>query len=87
MKPPMRLAIGTLMLDGKARTAKDVYNELAPQYGGERQVNLTNLENHLQSLRAVGILAVTEGNHMQNANAETLYVISIDGERRVKKYL
>lgn len=87
MKPPMRLAIGELMLDGKPRTAKDVYDELAPLYSGEKQVNLTNLENHLQSLRAVGILAVTDSDNMQNTNADTLYVISVDGERRVKKYL
>ena len=86
-KPPMRLAIGELMLDGKARTARDVYDALAPQYGGEKQVNPANLENHLQSLRAVGILAVTDSDNVQNTNTDTMYIISVDGERRVKKYL
>lgn len=87
IKPPMRLAIGKLMLDGKARSAEDVRNELTPQYDGEKQLNLPNLENHLQALRAVGILAVAERDYTQNANPDTAYIISVDGERRVKKYL
>lgn len=87
VKPPMRLAMGKLMLDGKARTANDVLNLLAPHYGDEGQLNLGNIENHLQALRAVGILTATSGNCAQNDEDDTLYAISIDGERRVRKYL
>lgn len=87
VKPPMRLAIGELMLDRKPRTAKEVYNILAPRYCGEKQVCLSNIEGHLQALRAVGILALPQNNNGQDARDDTLYVISADGARRVQRSL
>lgn len=56
MKPPLRLAIAALLLDGTPRTAQAVFEALAPDYPGERQLSPATVEAHLNALKAVGIV-------------------------------
>ena len=58
MKPPLRLAIGALLLDGTPRTAQAVFEALLPDYPGERQLSPDAVGAHLQALKAVGIVRV-----------------------------
>lgn len=56
MRQPFRINICKLLLDGKTRNQQELFDELCHSYRGERQ--LRALDDHLQSLRAVGIICV-----------------------------
>lgn len=55
-KRPLRMSIAHIFSDLKPRTSQDVFSELEPEYGGEGQFTHSAIENHLMSLKAVGIL-------------------------------
>ena len=56
MKPPLRLAIGALLLDGTPRAPQAIFEALLPDYPGERQLSAESVKRHLQALKVVGIV-------------------------------
>ena len=88
MRQPLRIEMCRLLLDGKARTQNDFFAELSPIYGREKQ--LLALDNHLQSLRCVGIISVDKEWVEKKNGAEALvqsWVISPSGRKRLDKVL
>lgn len=60
MKAPLKFMIVKSMGEGSVMDAKSLYRQLQPLYGTERQFSRKSLENHLQSLKAVGIVEVAD---------------------------
>ncbi len=55
-KPPFKLALAALFLDGRTRRAEEAEAELAAEYAGQRFFEPAFVKACLQSLIAVGIL-------------------------------
>ncbi len=55
-KPPFKLALAALFLDGRTRRAGEAEAELAVEYAGQRFFEPAFVKACLQSLTAVGIL-------------------------------
>lgn len=60
MHPPLRFMVARLLAEGRAGRLDDLLRSLEPLYGGEKQFTRRNLEEHLQALKAVGIVEVAE---------------------------
>lgn len=61
MKVPLRFSILGYLIDRtRPATSQDVFEGLNSQYGRERQFNMPFIENHLDSLRGVGIIEVVD---------------------------
>ena len=56
VKPPFRLAVAAVFLDGEAREAGEILVLLQKDYAGEKICTLPTIEDSLQNLKAVGIL-------------------------------
>jgi ribosomal protein L15 len=85
-KPPFRLVIAHALLDGNPRNAQEIAEKLAPQYPRERQVNLREIEHHLQALKAVGILEIAQ-EQLCNEKLVLSYKITGHGSARVRHFL
>ncbi len=59
-KPPFRLALAALFLDGVARTAEEALALLTPLYGREKLCRPASVEKRLYTLKAVGIVQSVE---------------------------
>ena len=84
MKPPLRLAIGALLLDGTPRAPQAVFEALLPDYPGERQLSPESVKRHLQALKVVGIARV-EGESLDGSgNLVQTYALTGYGRRKVE---
>lgn len=86
-KPPFRLAVGALLLDGAARTPAEVLEALRPEYGNGRLATLSNVEAQLQALKAVGVVKVASETLGAGDALEQAFVISDYGRDKVRKNL
>lgn len=77
-KPPFKLALAALFLDGKPRGFMEAAEDLRPEYQGARFFTPDFVAYQLHSLKAVGILEIDDNN---------LYSLSRSGEKRVRKSL
>lgn len=87
MKPPIRLALGTFLLDSEPCTAQFACEALRPEYPGERQLTPNALEDHLQALKAVGIARIDKEYLDENGKLIQLYTLSEYGRKRVTAFL
>lgn len=83
LKPPIRLAIALLLCDGEAYTASRVHAALLPHYSGERQFTLQALEEHLQALKAVGIVRIAEERLDEEGTLIQSYALTSYGRSRI----
>lgn len=83
MKPPFKLALAALFLDGKPRSATDVSAELQSEYGGRRFFTKPFAATSLQSLASIGVFE----NCGASENGDPLYKISPHGCTCVRKNL
>lgn len=60
MKLPMRFRILHLLAGGQEMTGREVMDALRDEYSGEGQFKLGVINNHLQALRAVGMIEVAD---------------------------
>lgn len=86
-KPPFRLAVGAVLLDGRARTPGEVLAEIAPGYAGERLATLSNVESQLQALKAVGVVKIADESLDEAGELVQTYVISEYGRDKVQRNL
>jgi len=82
---PLKMSIAKLFEDNTPRTKQHVFTALEPIYGTERQFTEKAIENHLMSLKAVGILKAAEA--FLNANNEIVqaYTITSFGISKLSK--
>lgn len=59
-KLPLKMSIVNLFVDQEVRTKHNIFSELKSEYGTEGQFTKDAIENHLMSLKAVGILKAEE---------------------------
>ena len=74
-KLPLKMSIANLFVDQVSRTKHTVFTELKRSYGTEKQFNRDSIENHLMSLKAVGILKAEEA--QLNSRNELVQAYSI----------
>ncbi len=86
-KLPLRMMIVKLFSDAQPRNAEAVLEALAPIYGNERQFTKENIETHLMSLKAVGILADFDAELSGFGDLSLQYVITDYGKDKLKAAL
>lgn len=84
---PLSYAIMRLFMDGKARCAADVVNELKPLYGGHRLLNEKDVDEALAIAKENGLLDES-GAEMGDCGALRIYFTVNDyGREMVRDYL
>ena len=87
MKPPLRLAIGALLLDGTPRAPQAVFEALLPDYPGERQLSPESVKRRLQPLKGAASARV-EGESLDGSgNLVQTYALTGYGRRKVEAAL
>lgn len=87
MKPPLRLALGNLLLHSEPCTAQCACEALRPEYPDERQLTPSALEEHLQAFKAVGIARIDKEYLDENGQLVQFYTLSDYGRKRVTSFL
>ena len=81
--PPFKLSVAALLLDGIARTPSAILEDLAGEYAGSRLLTRAHVEEALQSLKTVGIVAIADS----GGEREPAYILTRNGKDRVLKAL
>jgi hypothetical protein len=83
---PLRFRILHLinLSDGKPVKANDIYKELYDEYSGEGQFSFDFMEDHLMSIKAVGLIEAVEPYFDEFGEARYQYVITETGRSRTK---
>lgn len=84
MKLPLRFRILYLLSQHDALTENEVMDALRDEYGNEGQFKLANIESHLMSMKAVGMLEVVDVNLNDNGKLVQQYRITAYGKSRLK---
>lgn len=79
-KPPFKLALAAVLLDGRPRDLGELMKALAPEYQGQAFFEQKHVLYCLQGLKAVGIVSSAAG-------SEPLYSLTGYGAERVRKNL
>ncbi len=59
-KPPFKLALAVLLMDGPPRSAEELLEALRPLYGAEKICALRTVASGLLNLKALGIVRPAE---------------------------
>jgi hypothetical protein len=83
---PLRFRILHLInqADGKPLKANDLYKALYDEYSGEGQFSFEFMEDHLMSIKAVGLIEAVEPFFDEYGEARYQYVITETGRDRTK---
>ncbi len=81
-KPPFKLAVSAVFLQAQELDAAQVAARLQPDYPGEKQFSVRNIDNALQSLKTVGILRAT-----RESGESVYYELTSEGRAKVLKNL
>ena len=84
-KLPLKMSIARLFTDNAPRDKHAVYAELEPHYGTERQFSHGMIENHLMSLKAVGILKANDAHITPQNELVRAYVITSFGHSKLPR--
>ncbi|MDR1111981.1 MAG: DNA-binding protein [Deltaproteobacteria bacterium] len=69
---------------GKPVKANDIYKELFDEYSGEGQFSFDFMEDHLMSIKAVGLIDAVDPYFDEFGEARYQYVITETGKDRTK---
>ena len=83
IRPPFKLSVLRAVVSLGEASARDVVRTLASTYPGERQLREAAIENHLLSLRAVGLVEL----HAQKPDAPAVFTATPQGLARLNLYL
>jgi DNA-binding MarR family transcriptional regulator len=83
IRPPFKLSVAALLLDGTPRTLAQMLEDLAPIYADSRLLTPANMDSALQSLKCVGIVNVLDSEN----GGETLYSLTGYGRQRTARAL
>lgn len=86
-KRPLRMSIVYTYSDLTPRTPEDIYAELKSEYGDEGQFTLSAIENHILSLKAVGILKENSARLTEQETLIQSYEITSFGLDKLKSSL
>lgn len=84
MKLPLRFRILHLMSEKDSISSDEIMDSLKDEYGGEGQFKKPVIDSHLQSMRAVGLIDVTDVDLDANENLKLRYKITDYGIDRLK---
>ena len=83
IRPPFKLSVAALLLDGTPRTFARMLADLAPAYADSPLLTPANMDSALQSLRCVGIVSVL----VPENGGEALYSLTGYGRQRTTRAL
>jgi hypothetical protein len=83
---PLRFRILHLVnqAEGKPLTTNEIYQALYDEYTGEGQFSLDLMEDHLMSIKAVGLIEAVEPHFDEYGEARYKYRITTAGQARTK---
>ena len=83
---PLRFRILHLVnqADGQPLTTEQIYRDLYDEYSGEGQFSLEFMEDHLLSVKAVGLIEAVEPYFDDHGEARYKYRITDTGRSRTK---
>lgn len=84
-KMPLKMSIAQLFTDLTPRTKHKVFVELKTSYGTEKQFTRDTIENHLMSLKAVGVLKAEEARITAQNELVQAYAITSFGLSKLAK--
>jgi DNA-binding PadR family transcriptional regulator len=83
-KLPLRFRILHLLIHAKGPiSVHAIQRELANEYGGEGQFSQKHLDNHLLSMKAVGLISGTDPFFDDHGQVHEMYLITDFGRSRV----
>jgi hypothetical protein len=82
MKLPIKMRMLEVVRESGPVGCRDIMRLLAQEYGAERQFKASAVNNHLLSLRAVGLTEEAP----ETDEAEARYSITRQGEEKLRKY-
>lgn len=82
-KPPLKIAILLAVASRDRASCADVLRILMPDYGTERQCRPAVVDNHLHSLRAVGLIETCGAEPDAAGNINAVYRITPAGRARL----
>ena len=83
MKLPLRFRILHLLSQEHSLSEREVMDHLESEYGNEGQFIKSNFENHLESMRAVGMVEPTEATIDAKGKLQQKYKITDYGRQRL----
>ncbi|MBI4806567.1 MAG: hypothetical protein HY795_15175 [Desulfovibrio sp.] len=86
-KPPLKFMIVKSLLDSKGKNAKEIHDHLKHDYGAEKQLSIESVENHLQTLKTVGVVKVVSVNRGEDEELVIQYSITKNGRALISKSL
>ena len=83
---PLRFRIlhRVFLADGQPLTTNEIYKDLYDEYTGEGQFSLELMEEHLISIKAVGLIEAVEPYFDDHGEARYKYRITDTGRARTK---
>lgn len=86
-KLPFKIAMLKTVASCGTASVSDIMKQLEPEYGAERQFTKAAVENHLLSLRCVGLIAdaEVETEEISTYNQTRIYAITDYGRKRIEK--
>ena len=85
MAKPLKTKLAEVFSDGKAYSATKVFKVIEPEYPNERYCSLPTVTDHLQSLKAVGILSDDTSYINESGDLVSMYRITEYGMEKVQK--
>ena len=83
-KLPLRFRILHLFIHAKTPlSVHQIQTELGPEYGGEGQFSQNHLDNHLLSMKAVGLISGTNPFFDDKGEVHEMYEVTDFGRSRV----
>ncbi|AWW25835.1 hypothetical protein ACIZ62_08040 [Acetobacterium carbinolicum] len=88
MKAPVRFYMINLLIKNKeGMTPQEFHTQLKPIYGNEKQCNETAIDDHLMSMKGVGLVEVKNAVEDKDNNLVVTYAITEYGATRAQKYI
>jgi DNA-binding PadR family transcriptional regulator len=79
--------INQLLKNKEGMTPHQLHNQLKPVYGNEKQCNENAIDDHLMSMKGVGLVEVKNAVEDKDNNLVVTYAITEYGAARAQKYI
>lgn len=87
MLMPLRCNIMKVLIHSeKALTAAEIFDKVDNAYKREKQCTITAMDDHLMSMKGVGIVEATDASLDSNGNIVVRYAFTDYGLEAAKKY-
>lgn len=88
MKMPLRFYIIRILMDRKkGMTVKEIHDQVEKEYGHEGQCTMNAIDDHLMSMKGVGLVAIQDAVLDESDQLEVYFEFTDYGRTRAQKYI